>query len=705
MRELHCIACRAVFDLGGAQPRSPWTNATRSLQTLGKLVPQSLPPVRPYETLVARTKDPADAPVRVYDFGRNFAGVVLLNVTGKEGAKVVLRYGELLWPNGTVNVMTSVAGQLKYKSAVQCPLCPALVDQQDVYICRGDSPAETWVQRFVWHGFRYAEVTVDAGVAINSLSGIALASDVERTSSFSTSQAILNDIYKLVVNTQRSNMMSVQSDCPHREKLGYGGDAIASAETFISVFDMSTFYEKRVHDFNDAVRENGGFTETAPFVGLFMDGLGDMAGSVDWGSAEPLIGWWLYKYYGNKRLLEESWPLIERYMQLLAAKAEGGLLGYAMSDWMSTEPTSGDMSGTAFYFWVAQTAAKIAGVLGSHDDVARYEKAAADIADAFNTHFMNTSTGVYSYNDTQPEPGYLSGSRLAQWDGMRRATEQRGGVSETRVITATQCGQSMPLALGITPPELRSKVASALADNVHRNQMHHMGGMFSVKFTLDALSTHGFFNEALLTQLQRTYPSFGFMMDNNATTVWESWFFSNNTFSHNHPMFGAVVEWFQKHLAGLQMTAEAIAFDQTIIRPRPSELVLELEYDHISARGPYHISWSLRNTSLPLELRLQIVVPPNCKAELHLPTYLWPSLWPDAIQILECDPTYFPFVGPFDHIRSCSLHLCLSRRMTSAVSLALGRSIHCECCARTQSEGKDATSVNVPSDGLMVLGR
>jgi alpha-L-rhamnosidase len=572
----------------------------------------------------------------VYDFGRNFAGVVLLNVTGRKGAKVVLRYGELLWPNGTVNVMTSVAGQLKYKSSVQCPLCPALVDQKDVYICRGDAQPETWVQRFVWHGFRYAEVTVDAGVAINSLSGLALASDVERTSNFSTSQAILNDIYKLVVNTQRSNMMSVQSDCPHREKLGYGGDAIASAETFISVFDMSTFYEKRVRDFNDAVRENGGFTETAPFVGLFMDGLGDMAGSVDWGSAEPLIQWWLYKYYGNKRLLEESWPLIDRYMQLLAVKSShGGLLGYAMSDWMSTEPTSGDMSGTGFYFWVAQTAAKIANVLGNQEDALRYAKVAADVADVFNGHFLNASTGVYSYNDTQPEPGDLRTNRLVQWDGMRRAAEQRLGVSGTRLINGTQCGQSMPLALGITPPELRSKVAEALVENVRRNQMHHMGGMFSVKWTLDALSTYGFFNEALSTQLQRTYPSFGFMMDNNATTVWESWFFSNNTFSHNHPMFGAVVEWFHKHVAGLQMTDDAVAFDRAIIRPRPSELVRELDYDYSSARGRYHISWVLRNASLPAALRLRLVVPPNCNAELHLPTYLWPSQWPDSIQILE----------------------------------------------------------------------
>ena len=132
--------------------------------------------------------------------------------------------------------MTSVAGQLKHKSSAQCDGCPALVDQQDTYILKGGS-SEKWVQRFVWHGMRYAEVVWTDGVVLHSLTGLPLYTDLPFVSEFSSSSTLLNDVDTMLQNTQLSNMMSVQSDCPHREKLGYGGDAIASAELSIFFFD------------------------------------------------------------------------------------------------------------------------------------------------------------------------------------------------------------------------------------------------------------------------------------------------------------------------------------------------------------------------------------------------------------------------------------------------------------------------------------
>jgi alpha-L-rhamnosidase len=100
----------------------------------------------------------------------------------------------------------------------------------------------------------------------------------------------------------------------------YGGDIVATAEAFVLSYDMGAFYEKVVNDFFDSQRLNGGFTETSPYVGLAMDGLGDDAGSIDWGSAAPLVTWWLYEYYGNRRLLSEGWPLFERWMKLVQAR-------------------------------------------------------------------------------------------------------------------------------------------------------------------------------------------------------------------------------------------------------------------------------------------------------------------------------------------------------------------------------------------------
>jgi len=212
-----------------------------------------------------------------------------------------------------------------------------------------------------------------------------------------------------------------------------------------------------------------------------------------------------------------------------------------MSDWMSSEPTSGDMTGTGFLFWTAKTASKIAKLLGNVLAETRFSVLAEETKVAFNENFLNTSTGMYSYTDDQPEPGYLLGlyakigmysNQQAQqraWRHINNVTGLHGSAvaGAMRIVTDTQCGQSMPIALGITPAAQVPAAVDVLVKNVERNRMHHMGGMFSTKWTLDVLSRHGHMKEALATQLQTTQPSFGYMLLNNASTIWESWFFSN----------------------------------------------------------------------------------------------------------------------------------------------------------------------------------
>jgi alpha-L-rhamnosidase len=183
--------------------------------------------------------------VFIYDMGVNFAGWVQLKTDLLAGTEIRLRYGELLSKDGSLNPMTSVAGQIKYKrketgESVGGPGAPEVAVQSDTFIAKGGK--ETYTPKFTYHGFRYVEVTgLPAPVPLSSVRAMRLNSDVESVGSFECSNTVLNDIQTMCRRTFLSNIFSVQSDCPHREKLGYGGDIVATSEAYMANFDMAGF--------------------------------------------------------------------------------------------------------------------------------------------------------------------------------------------------------------------------------------------------------------------------------------------------------------------------------------------------------------------------------------------------------------------------------------------------------------------------------
>ena len=202
------------------------------------------------------------------DMGENFAGVVKIKVKGPKGQKISFRYGEDIGLDGTINVMTSVAGQIK-GPGTGGPGAPDIAWQEDSYILRGEEAVEEWHPRFTFHSFRYVEVSGWPGILDKkSITGLALAADLERTGSFVCSNTMFNNLFEVIDRTFLSNVFSVQSDCPAREKLGYGGDIVATAESYLFNYNMQTFYRKTVEDFANDQRANGGITETAPYVGI-----------------------------------------------------------------------------------------------------------------------------------------------------------------------------------------------------------------------------------------------------------------------------------------------------------------------------------------------------------------------------------------------------------------------------------------------------
>ncbi|NOY58314.1 MAG: family 78 glycoside hydrolase catalytic domain, partial [Calditrichaeota bacterium] len=268
-----------VYDARKEQPGwnrpgfddSDWKQAHKNDASMDILQAQPQPPIRITRLIKPAALTQPKPGVFIFDMGQNFAGWVRLRVKGPAGTKVNLRYGELLWPDGSLDGMTSVAGQIK-KSGRGGTGAPDTAWQKDTYILKGQGQ-EVYTPRFTFRGFRYLEVTGYPGTpSLNTIEGLRLNADVDSVGSFSCSNPLFNKIYKITRRTFLSNLFSVQSDCPHREKLGYGGDIVPTCDAFMLNFDMADFYAKVVQDFADAVRPNGGLTETAPYVGIASEG-------------------------------------------------------------------------------------------------------------------------------------------------------------------------------------------------------------------------------------------------------------------------------------------------------------------------------------------------------------------------------------------------------------------------------------------------
>ena len=260
---------------------SRWRPAVRATPPSGVLTSQMQPPIRVTKVLKAVKLTETRTGEYVFDMGQNIAGVVRLKVQGARGTHVKIRYGEDVYPDGRLNVMTSVAGQVK--SGNGGPGAPKIAWQEDSYILKGEGE-EIWSPRFTFHGFRYVEITgwpSESGrPGLDNVEALRMNADLPRAGRFDCSSPLLRQLNTALDYTFLSNVFSVQSDCPAREKFGYGGDIVATARTFCWFYDMSNFYRKALGDFANDQRPLGGFTETAPYNGIADAGLGDESGPV-----------------------------------------------------------------------------------------------------------------------------------------------------------------------------------------------------------------------------------------------------------------------------------------------------------------------------------------------------------------------------------------------------------------------------------------
>lgn len=548
-------------------------NAVEVKGPSGEMAAQMQPPIRVTKIVKPIGIKEIKPGVFIFDMGQNFAGVARISVQGAAGTHIVLRYGEDIYADGSLNVMTSVTGQIK--GGQGGPGAPQVAWQEDSYILKGKGK-EVWEPRFTFHGFRYVEVTGWPGIpTLNDIEGLRLSADLEQAGEFSCSNEMFNKVNEISKWTFLSNVFSVQSDCPAREKLGYGGDIVGTAEAFMYNFDMANFYKKVIQDLRNDQRDGGGFTETAPYVGIADRGQGGGTGPLGWQLAYPLLLKHLYDFYGDKRVIEEGYSALRKQIDFLHSQAKDNLFDEDISDHEALDTKPVALTAAAFYYHHIKLLTEIAGILGKTSDSIAYAKLANEVKDAIVKKYPISETG--------------------------------------QVDNGTQSAQIFALWYDLPSKDLKEIVFNGLEQAFAAKKWHLSTGIFATKMMFDILRDHDRNDFAYRIANQRDFPGWGFMVEKGATTLWETWAYSDNTFSQNHPMFGSINEWFYRSLLGIN-SAKA-GFERITIKPQPANDLMWAKGSYNSVRGKISSSWRIENG----QFKLNVSIPANSTAEIWVP--------------------------------------------------------------------------------------
>lgn len=563
---------------GWAVPGTGLENSKNAIETegpKGKLSAQMIPQIKPIETIKPISMVEIEPGVHLFDMGINFAGVIRLNVTGPEGTNISLRYGEDIYPDGTLNGMTAVAGQMKGCYAGEG--APHIAWQEDRYILKGDPKGEVWNPRFTFHGFRYVEIKGWPGIpSLNDIEGLRLSSDVDNAGDFTCSNEMFNTLQDNIRRTFRSNMFSVQSDCPAREKFAYGGDILCTAEAFMFNYNMAHFYRKTVDDHRHAQRPLGGITETAPYVGIEDHGPGDGSGPLGFQLGFTFIINKLHEFYGDMRVIEENYEALKKQADFLISRADNHLFNSGLSDHESLDEKPFRLTESLFYHDHIHLMAKYAKLMKKQEDAAYYLKIKDQIREQVVNTYYSPETGVFA-----------NGSQTAQVFGLSR---------------------------DLLPEEEKKNAFSALRKAFDAWDNHLSTGIFGTKLMLDLLREHDMNEQMYRMANQRDFPGWGYMIEKGATSLWETWAYSDNTYSQNHPMFGSISEWFYRSLLGIN--PEEPGFEKFIIKPQPAGDLSFAKGSYHSMQGKISVEWEI----VEKKFILSVEVPVNTTAKIFIPS-------------------------------------------------------------------------------------
>lgn len=539
----------------------------------GQLVPEDFPPIRKTAQVKPKAIWKSGPGKWTIDFGQNMAGWMQYTGPVLPGDSIRFRFGERIWPDSTVNTMTAVCGQIK-RAGVGGPGAPAIAEQVDVFI--PSEKGQSFEPRYTFHGFRYVELQVNPNLefsepGLDDFIAYRLGSDVARAGILEGDPKWINQIQKMVEWTYSSNVFSVASDCPAREKFGYGGDMSATAETWLYNYEVKTLFVKFIRDWKDAMRE-GRFVDTAPFVGIQYCG-------ISWESNYMMLQDWLFRFYGDLDLVKEWYPANQAWIQKSYDLLGLDLVRNGLSDHECLLPVPVELVGTANYYKSLRTMQKFAGLV----------------------------------SDTESESKYKSWA-----DAVQIIMRDSLWKSPVKKIENTQTWMSTLLYHDILAPADQPRALKLLLEDLDKRGNRQTTGIFGTPWMLEVLSKNGQVQQAFDLVARKDYPGWRFMLDNGATTVWETWKESDNVFSQNHPMFGVVSAWFYKWIGGIDPVDGG--FSRIMIHPAPVKGINQLSVSRRVDEGEVAVSWIRNEKTIVFQLTV-----PNQTQVIWVPQLLNPS--------------------------------------------------------------------------------
>jgi alpha-L-rhamnosidase len=527
------------------------------------------PPIVATQTLQPIKTNNFSSSTVVYDLGQNAALIPTLMAHGEPGASIQITPAELTNSDGTVN-RGSVGGGSAYLK----------------YTLAG-SGTETWTPRFFYHGCRYLQVVLSAAPGssslpvVDSLSGVVIQAATANVGDFSCSNDLFNRTRTLIRWAQRNNLISLLTDCPHRERLGWLEQYNLHGPSLRYEFDVGQLFAKTMQDMADSQTASGLQPSIAPEYVVFGGGFRD---SPEWGSSVIIVPWQHYLFTGDDTLLRNYYSTMTNYFGYLKNQAVNNFLNYpsGLGDWYDIGPnapgysqlTPVSLTADAYYCLDAQILARVATVLGKTAEASQFNSLATNIAAAFNSTYYSAGNGYYS--------------------------------------TGSQTAQSMPLALGMVDSNKQASVTAALVANVYSQGL--TAGDIGHRYLLRALADMGRSDVVFDLHSGTNAAGYGYILNQGATALTEAWD-ANTSSSQDHFMLGHITEWFYHDLAGIQSDDTAPGFQRVIIKPAFVGGITSVNASYNSVRGMIASSWTCSNN----QATLNVTIPVGSTGMIYLP--------------------------------------------------------------------------------------
>ena len=533
------------------------------------------------------TKRTVDPSAFVLDMGQNLAGFPEIKVRGKRGQKVTLIVAEALTEEGACNQRQT--GRQHYYE----------------YILKGEGD-ETWHPRFSYYGFRYVQVegAVLKGQknpqklpVLKNIQSCFVYNSARKVSTFESSNRIFNAAHRLIEKAVRSNMQSVFTDCPHREKLGWLEQVHLNGPGLLYNYDLTAYAPQIMQNMADAQHSNGAMPTTAPEYVIFEGpGMDVFAESPEWGGSLVIFPFMYYETYGDDSLIKKYYPNMRRYVDYLKTRADKGILSFGLGDWYDygdfragfSRNTPVPLVATAHYYMTVMYLVQAAKMVGNDFDIHYYTSLAQDIMVAFNKCFLHKDTAQYG--------------------------------------TGSQCSNALPLFLQMTQDadkqgnyrpdaDLNEKVFANLIKDVEAHGNRLTTGDVGNRYLIQTLARNG--EHELIYKMfnHEEAPGYGFQLKFGATTLTEQWDPRQGS-SWNHFMMGQIDEWFFNSLVGIRpSTTPKQGYQKFIIAPQPVGDLKYVKASYETLYGTINVDWTCENGTFTLN----VSVPVNTTAVVYLP--------------------------------------------------------------------------------------